>query len=166
MAGFKLIDKNRVPARDRMGTDPIPELLFRMAGPSIIAMLMQALYNTVDSMFVARISDGSLAAVTLAFPVQMIIGAMSTGIGVGINSSISRKLGAKEIRGAGQATANGLMIGIVTVLLSSKIGLYGIWIGIFLADLINLAFVILMNVRLRHTVLSRWELEKGETNGI
>ncbi len=63
-----------------------------MALPSVIAMAMQALYNSVDSMFVAKISSGSLAAVTLAFPVSMIIGAMSTGIGVGINSSISRRL--------------------------------------------------------------------------
>ena len=66
---------------ERLGTEEIRPLLISMATPSIIAMLMQAFYNTVDSMFVAKISSGSLAAVTLVFPVQMIIGAMSTGKG-------------------------------------------------------------------------------------
>ena len=84
------------PAAERLGSEPVNKLLISMAIPSIVAMLMQALYNTVDSMFVSRISEGCFAAVTLAFPVQMIIGAMSTGAGVGINSSISRHLGAGE----------------------------------------------------------------------
>ena len=80
---------DRRPPQEALASEPVRSLLFKMAGPSIIAMLMQAMYNTVDSMYVSRISDGSLAAVTLAFPVQMIMGALSTGIGVGINSSIS-----------------------------------------------------------------------------
>lgn len=85
---------NGRPAAEKLGTEPVKSLLISMAIPSIVAMLMQALYNTVNSMYVARISEGCFAAVTLAFPVQMIIGAMSTGIGVGINSSIARHLGA------------------------------------------------------------------------
>ena len=83
----------------------------------VVAMMMQALYNTVDSMYVARISEGSFAAVTLAFPVQMIIGAMSTGIGVGINSSISRHLGAGEKDEACKAASNGISLGLVTMVI-------------------------------------------------
>ena len=108
-----------------MANDPVRQLLFKMAGPSVIAMLMQALYNTVDSMYVARISDGSLAAVTIAFPVQMIMGAMSTGIGVGINSSISRALGAKDTKEAAESAANGLMLGLITVAIMVAFGLFG-----------------------------------------
>ena len=74
------IDHSKV-SHERLGPEPVDKLLFKMALPSVIAMIMQALYNSVDSMFVAKISSESLAAVTLAFPVTMIIGAMSTGIG-------------------------------------------------------------------------------------
>ncbi|MBQ9061171.1 MAG: MATE family efflux transporter [Firmicutes bacterium] len=115
---MRLFQNNRLQqGPEAMANDPIRSLLMKMAGPSIVAMLMQAMYNTVDSMFVARISDGSLAAVTLAFPVQMIIGALSTGIGVGINSSIARSLGAKKPDQAGQAAVNGLMLGLGTVVI-------------------------------------------------
>ncbi|MBQ3460378.1 MAG: MATE family efflux transporter [Solobacterium sp.] len=115
----------QVPERDALATEPVRSLLLKMAGPSIVAMLMQAFYNTVDSMYVARISDGSLAAVTLAFPVQMIMGALSTGIGVGINSCISRNLGAKNTEEAGSAAANGLLIGILTAGIMILFGLFG-----------------------------------------
>lgn len=121
---MKLI-KNSQPAREALATEPIRTLLLKMAGPSIIAMLMQALYNTIDSMYVSRISDGSLAAVTLAFPVQMIMGALSTGIGIGINSCISRNLGAKDTEGAASAAANGLILGFVTVAIMILFGLFG-----------------------------------------
>lgn len=113
------------PPQEALASEPVKSLLIRMAGPSIIAMLMQAMYNTVDSMYVSRISDGSLAAVTLAFPVQMIMGALSTGIGVGINSCISRNLGAKNLKEASAAAANGLMLGLVTVVIMAAFGLLG-----------------------------------------
>ena len=107
LEGMKLTLNHSEVSHERLGTEPIKNLLFKMALPSVIAMIMQALYNSVDSMFVAKISSESLAAVTLAFPVTMIIGAMSTGIGVGINSSISRSLGADDVKSAGKAAANG-----------------------------------------------------------
>lgn len=108
-----------------MANDPVRVLLMKMAGPSIVAMLMMAMYNTVDASYVSRISDGSLAAVTIAFPVQMIIGALSTGIGVGINSSISRNLGSGDREKAGAAAANGLMLGLGTVAIMILFGLFG-----------------------------------------
>ncbi len=113
------------PAAEKLGSEPVKSLLISMAVPSIVAMLMQALYNTVDSMYVARISEGSFAAVTLAFPVQMIIGAMSTGIGVGINSSISRHLGAGEKDEACKAASNGISLGLVTMAIMIAFGLLG-----------------------------------------
>ena len=116
---------NARPPQEALASEPVRSLLFKMAGPSIIAMLMQAMYNTVDSMYVSRISDGSLAAVTLAFPVQMIMGALSTGIGVGINSSISRNLGAKNYKEASAAAANGLMLGLFTIAIMAAFGLLG-----------------------------------------
>lgn len=69
---MSLFKNNQKPAHDALANEPVRSLLLKMAGPSIIAMLMQAMYNTVDSMYVSRISDGSMAAVTLAYPVQMI----------------------------------------------------------------------------------------------
>ena len=112
-------------SHEKLGTEPVDKLLLSMALPSVVAMLMQALYNSVDSMFVARISSESLAAVTLAFPVTMIIGAMSTGIGVGINSSISRSLGADDVESAGKAAANGIMLGFGAVAVMIAFGLLG-----------------------------------------
>ncbi|MBR6235652.1 MAG: MATE family efflux transporter, partial [Spirochaetales bacterium] len=67
-------------ARERLGTEPVRRLMLRMAAPSVVAMIMQSLYNTIDSVFVGKISAASLAAVTLAFPVTMFTGAISTGI--------------------------------------------------------------------------------------
>lgn len=117
--------KNQKPAQDALANEPVRSLLLKMAGPSIVAMVMQALYNTVDSMYVSRISSGSMAAVTLAYPVQMIMGALSTGIGVGINSSISRSLGEKDQKKAAAAAANGLSLGLVTVAVMILFGIFG-----------------------------------------
>ena len=110
-------------ARERLGTEPIGKLMFRMAAPSIVAMLMQSLYNFVDSFFVARISVTGLSAITLAYPVQMFCGAISTGIGVGINSCISRSLGEGDPDKPSRAAANGLMLGLVSVLIMVVFGL-------------------------------------------
>jgi len=110
-------------ARERLGTEPVKKLMFRMAAPSIVAMLMQSLYNFVDSLFVARISMTGLTAITLAFPVQMFCGAISTGIGVGINSSISRSLGEGDPDKPSRAAANGLMLGLVSVAIMVLFGL-------------------------------------------
>lgn len=122
---MKLTINHNEVSHERLGTEPVNTLLFKMALPSVIAMIMQALYNSVDSMFVAKISSESLAAVTLAFPVTMIIGAMSTGIGVGINSSISRSLGADDVKSAGKAAANGMMLGFGAIAIMIAFGLLG-----------------------------------------
>ena len=111
-------------ARERLGTDPIGKLMFRMAAPSIVAMVMQSLYNTIDSIFVGKISPSSLAAVTLAFPVSMFTGAISTGIGVGINSSIARGLGEGNPDRPPKAAANGLMLGCISYAIMLLLGIF------------------------------------------
>lgn len=80
---------------NKMGTMPINKLLISMSLPIIVAMLVQALYNIVDSIFVARISENALTAVSLAFPAQNLLIAFAGGTAVGVNSLLSRSLGEK-----------------------------------------------------------------------
>ena len=81
------------PQENIMGTMPINRLLLTMSIPMVISMLVQALYNIVNSMFVAQISENALTAVSLAFPVQNLMIAVATGTGVGVNALLSRNLG-------------------------------------------------------------------------
>ena len=84
------------PKENKMGTMPIGRLLFNMSLPMMVSMLVQALYNIVDSIFVAKLSENALTAVSLAFPLQMLLIAVATGTGVGMNALLSRALGAKK----------------------------------------------------------------------
>ena len=84
-------------AENKMGTMPIGRLLFNMSLPMMVSMLVQALYNIVDSIFVAKLSENALTAVSLAFPLQMLLIAFATGTGVGMNALLSRALGAKKL---------------------------------------------------------------------
>lgn len=95
---------------NKMGSMPVKKLLMSMSLPAVFAMLVQALYNIVDSIFVSRISEEALSAVTLAFPIQMIIIAICVGSGVGINSVISRKLGEGKKAEAGNVAEHGILI--------------------------------------------------------
>ena len=76
-----------------MGVMPVHRLLLTMSGPMMLSMLIQALYNVVDSMFVSYISEAALTAVSLAYPMQNLMIAVATGTGVGINALLSRNLG-------------------------------------------------------------------------
>ncbi|MBE6986253.1 MAG: MATE family efflux transporter [Ruminococcaceae bacterium] len=100
-----------------MGTMPIGKLLFNMALPMIIAMLVQALYNVVDSIYVSRISESAVTALSLAFPVQNIQIGFATGIGVGVNALLSKSLGEGNQDTANRAAGNGVfLVGVVTAL--------------------------------------------------
>ena len=81
---------------NKMGTQPVGRLLAGMAIPMMISMLVQALYNIVDSVFVSRLSENALTAVSLAFPLQNLMIAVATGTGVGVNAALSRNLGEKN----------------------------------------------------------------------
>ncbi|MFV0395751.1 MAG: MATE family efflux transporter [Coprobacillaceae bacterium] len=98
---------------NKMIEKPVFPLLMSMAIPPMISMLIQSLYNIVDSMFVAQISEEALTAVSLAFPMQALIVAFSVGIGVGVNSYIARKLGEKDYDEANSAVSHGLIMAVV-----------------------------------------------------
>lgn len=85
---------------------PMGKLVFKMATPIIVTMIIQALYNVVDSLFVAQLGIKSLTALGIAYPIQIIMIAVSNGIGVGMNSVVSRRIGSGNIKEAGQATGN------------------------------------------------------------
>ena len=88
-------ENTSAPAENKMGTMPIGKLLFNMSLPMMISMLVQALYNIVDSIFVAKLSENALTAVSLAFPLQTLLIAVGTGTGVGMNALLSKSLGEK-----------------------------------------------------------------------
>ena len=95
---------------NKMGVMPVGKLLMSMSLPIMVSMLIQALYNIVDSMFVARISEDALTAVSLAFPIQNLMIAVATGTGVGMNSLLSKALGAKDFDRSNRAATNGLFV--------------------------------------------------------
>ena len=110
-------------AENKMGVMPVPKLLITMSLPMIISMLVQALYNVVDSVFVAQINEEALTAVSLAFPVQNLMIAISAGTGVGINALLSRNLGEKNLEGANAAAKNGIFLGMISYIVMAVIGL-------------------------------------------
>lgn len=114
---------------NKMGVIPIPKLLFTMSLPIILSMLVQALYNIVDSMFVARLNENALTAVSLTFPIQNLIIAVASGTGVGINSLLSRNLGEKNYEAADRAASNGLFLGFMSSLAFAVLG--GLCSGVF-----------------------------------
>lgn len=111
---------------NKMGTMPVNKLLISMALPLMISMLVQALYNIVDSIFVAKLSEDALTAVSLAFPLQSLLISLGTGLGVGINAILSRNLGAKNSEGVHKAALNGLFITCIIYIIALLIGLFAI----------------------------------------
>ncbi|MGI5883672.1 MAG: MATE family efflux transporter [Candidatus Spyradocola sp.] len=117
--------QSEVPAQEnKMGVMPINKLLLSMSLPIMISMLVQALYNVVDSVFVARISENALTAVSLAFPIQNLMIAFATGTGVGINALLSRSLGAKDFDSANRAADNGVFVMLLTSVLFILFGVF------------------------------------------
>ena len=108
---------------NKMGVMPVGKLLISMSLPMMISMLVQALYNVVDSYFVAKLSQDALNAVSLSFPIQNLLIAVSVGTGVGLNALLSRNLGEKNFEGANQAAGNGLLLGFLSGLVAIVAGL-------------------------------------------
>lgn len=101
-------------AENKMGVMPVGRLLVSMSLPIMLSMLIQALYNVVDSIFVAQVSEKALTAVSLAFPVQNLLIAVAIGTSVGVNSLLSRRLGEKRYDAANKAAANGLILALIS----------------------------------------------------
>lgn len=103
-------------AENKMGTMPVGKLLLNMALPMIISMLVQALYNVVDSIYVSQISESAVTALSLAFPVQNIQIGFATGIGVGVNALLSKSLGEGNQKMANRAAGNGVFLVVLVTL--------------------------------------------------
>ena len=110
---------------NKMGTMPVRRLLISMSLPMIISMLVQALYNIVDSVFVYMINQAALTAVSMAFPIQNLLIAVSAGTCVGVNALLSRSLGEKNAKNANLAAANGLFLAFLSFLVFAVFGLFG-----------------------------------------
>lgn len=109
---------------NKMGTMPIPKLLITMSLPMMLSMLVQALYNIVDSVFVSQINENALTAVSLAFPIQNLIVAFASGTGVGINALLSRSLGEKDSKTASLSANNGIFLELLSALVFAVFGLF------------------------------------------
>ena len=97
----------------KMATMPVKKLLISMSLPAIFSMLVQAIYNIVDSLYLGHFSKEALTAVSIVFPLQMLVGAIGIGIGVGANVFISKSLGEGKREQASRAAQNGLFIVLV-----------------------------------------------------
>ncbi|MDR0875259.1 MAG: MATE family efflux transporter [Clostridiales Family XIII bacterium] len=109
---------------NKMGAMPVGKLLANMSMPPMISMLAAALYNVIDSFFVAKVSEDALAAVTLVFPIQMMMIAVNVGIGVGLASLISRRLGQKRQEEANLAATHGFVFAIATWVVYAVVGIF------------------------------------------
>ena len=109
-------------AENKMGTMPEGRLIVTMSFPIMLSMLVQALYNIVDSAFVARISEDALTAVSLTFPVQLLMIAVATGTGVGVNALLSRRLGEKKQEAANAVAINGIFLSVCCWLVFAVLG--------------------------------------------
>ena len=113
------------PAENKMGVMPENKLLLNMAVPMMLSMLVQALYNIVDSVFVSKLSQDALNAVSLAFPVQNLMIAVGAGTAVGINALLSRSLGQKNQVRADKTAMNGVFLALCSAAVFTIIGLFG-----------------------------------------
>lgn len=108
---------------NKMGTMPVNRLLISMSLPMMLSMLVQALYNIVDSIFVSRIDENALTAVSMAFPIQSLMIALGAGTGVGVNALLSRSLGEKDYEKADKTAVNGVFLYVLSYLVFLIVGL-------------------------------------------
>ena len=107
---------------NKMGIMPIGKLVFNMSLPMMVSMMVQALYNIVDSIFVAKLSENALTAVSLAFPLQTLLIAVATGTGVGMNALLSKSLGEKDFKKANKTATNAAFIYAVSYIIFLILG--------------------------------------------
>ena len=110
---------------NKMGVMPVGKLLTNMALPMILSMLVQALYNVVDSVYVSQVSESAVTALSLAFPVQNLQIGFAVGIGVGVNSLLSKSLGEKDQEAANRAAGNGMVLMFIATALFMLFGIFG-----------------------------------------
>ncbi len=111
---------------NKMGIMPVNRLLLNMSLPMMVSMLVQALYNIVDSIFVAKLSENALTAVSLAFPIQTLLIALGTGTGVGVNSLLSKQLGEKDLKQVSKTAMNGIFLAVLSYIAFVIVGIVGV----------------------------------------
>lgn len=109
---------------NKMGTESILKLIITMSLPSIFSMLIQALYNIVDSIFISHYSENALTAVSLAFPVQMLMMSLAIGTAIGVNSLVSRRLGEKHFDAANNAATHGMVLAFLSWCAVALLGVF------------------------------------------
>ena len=114
-----------VVQENKMGVLPVGRLLFGMAAPIMISMLVQAFYNVVDSIFVSRLSENALSAVSLAFPLQNLMIAVGGGTAMGMNALLARSLGAKKQNDADRAANTGVFLALMSFVIFAVVGALG-----------------------------------------
>lgn len=119
-----IVDGKEVSGENKMGTMPMNKLLLGMSLPMMASMLVQSLYNIVDSIFVAKLSEDALTAVSLAFPVQVLTMAVGGGTGVGINAVLSKALGEKNQDAVNKSATNGVFLMVLSYFLFLLIGIF------------------------------------------
>ena len=120
-----MMQTKQAQGRNKMGVMPIKRLLLSMAFPLMLSLVVQSLYNIVDSIYVAQIGENALAATSLAYPIQILMIALAVGTGVGINALISRLLGAGKRDEVGKAAATGVVLAVASSLVFVVVGLPG-----------------------------------------
>ena len=109
---------------NKMGVMPVGKLLINMSLPMVVSMLIQALYNIVDSVFVSMINESAFTAVSLAFPIQCLMVAFGSGTGVGMNALLSRSLGEKNPVRAGKVAKNGIFLALISYIIFLVVGIF------------------------------------------
>ena len=117
--------QEEVRQENKMGVMPVPKLIITMSLPIMASMLVQALYNIVDSIFVAQISENALTAVSMAFPLQNLMIAVATGTAVGVNALLSRNLGAKDFKKVNKIANHAIFLAVASYLVFLIIGWFG-----------------------------------------
>ena len=117
--------QEEIRQENKMGVMPVTKLIITMSLPIMASMLVQALYNIVDSIFVAQISENALTAVSMAFPIQNLMIAVGTGTGVGVNALLSRNLGAKNYKRVNKIAENAVFLAIVSYVIFVLVGIFG-----------------------------------------
>lgn len=117
------VSENQEIRENKMGTIPVGKLLISMSLPMMISMLVQALYNIVDSIFVAQVDEYAVRAVSLSFPIQSLMIAIAVGTAVGINALLSRSLGEKDFDKVNRTAENGVFVAVLCYLIFVVVGL-------------------------------------------
>lgn len=116
--------ENTLERENKMGTMPINKLIISVSAPIMISMLVQSLYNLVDSIFVSKVGEMAITSVALALPLQQLMMAVGIGSAVGVNSYVSRSLGAKKFNESNKAANNGIFIAFMSFVIFFLIGLF------------------------------------------